>query len=124
MQINSIQEWLESFGEPVAETAFPPRDKKGNPNRISAPYIVYLDNADVDGSDDCNLFTSHDLTIERYSKDGNNARFDSFLWRSGLHFSRSKKWLSSEQLYMTVYNIKEEIIIKNGVDQNGNGCQS
>lgn len=121
MQLDcSIQEWLESFGEPVADTAFSPRDENGNIQSVSVPYIIFLDEIDVDGSDDTNLYSAHDLTIERYSQTGDNKKFDCFLWKSGLKFTRSKKqWLPSEQLFLTVYNITEPIITKNGVDKNG-----
>ena len=121
MQINgTIQEWLEGFGDPVADTAFPPRDKKGKPNKVSAPFNIFLDKSETDGSDDANFYTLHDLTIERYTQTSNTAEFERFLYRSGLHFIRSRTWLPSEQLFMTVYDITTEIITKNGVDEDVN----
>ena len=80
MQINgTIQQWLERFGKPVADTAFPPRDGKGRPNKITAPFIVFFDNAKTDGSDDCNFFTLHDLTIEYYTNTSNTDDFDIYI---------------------------------------------
>lgn len=116
----TIQEWLEQLGEPVAETAFPPRDKSGKPTKLPASYLIFLDEIEADGCDESNLFSAHDITIERYSPDGDNRKLESFLWKSGLHFKRgSKQWLSSEQLFMTVYYITDTIFIKNGVETNG-----
>ena len=121
MQINeTVQEWLESFGDPVADTAFPPRDKNGKPNKISAPFNIFLDKSETDGSDDANLYTLHDLTIERYTHTTNTADFERFLYRSGLHFIKSRTWLKDEQLFMTTYDITTEIITKNGVDDDVN----
>ncbi len=117
MQINgTIKQWLESFGKPVADTAFPPRDGKGRPNKITVPFIVFLDNAKTDGSDDCNLFTLHDLTIEYYTNTSNTDDFNKFLYDSGLHFEMSRQWLSSEQMFMTVYDIADSIITKERID--------
>ena len=116
----TIQEWLEQLGEPVAETAFPPRDEKGRPTILPSSYIIFLDEIDVDGCDEFNLYSAHNLTIERYSPKGDNRKLENFLWKSGLHFKRTpKQWLPSEQLFLTVYDITDTIITMNGVDFNG-----
>lgn len=116
----TIQSWLETLGEPVAETAFPPRDENGKPTKLPSSYIIFLDEIDVDGCDESNLYSAHDLTIEHYSPRGDNKKLECFLWKSGLHFKRGpKQWLPAEQLFLTVYYITDTIFTKNGVELNG-----
>ncbi len=112
--IKDIKLWLEEFNEPVADTAFPPRDKDGNPKEISVPFIIFLDDISSDGADGENNYTVHSLGIERYTSDGNDLPFDNFLKKSGLHFEKSKSWLKDEELFMTVYSLTDDIIIKEG----------
>lgn len=116
----TIQEWLEQLGEPVAETAFPPRDENGKPTKLPSSYLVFLDEIETDGCDESNLYSAHDLTIERYHPRGDNRKLECFLWKSGLHFRRGpKQWLPSEQTFMTPYYITDLIFTKNGVEKNG-----
>lgn len=116
----SIKEWLEQLGEPVAETAFLPRDENGKPTKLPSSFIIFLDEIDVDGCDESNLLSAHDLTIERYHSHGDNRKLECFLYKSGLHFKRGpKQWLSTEQTFMTPYYITDTIFIMNGVETNG-----
>lgn len=116
----SIQEWLEQFGDPVAETAFPPRDEDGNPIQLPSSYLIFFDEIEADGCDESNLFSAHDITIERYHPRGDNRKFECFLYKSGLHFKRGpKQWLSAEQTFMTPYYITDTIFIMNGVETHG-----
>lgn len=112
----TIVEWLKSFGDPVADTAFPPRKEDGTPNTVSIPYNVFLDKSETNGGDEVNLYTVHDLTIERYTQTAATKDFEQFLYQSGLHFIKYRNWLKEEQLFLTVFEITTEIITKNGDD--------
>lgn len=107
-----IEAWLSSLNHPVAETAFPPRDATGKVNKITAPFIVYLDKEEVSGSDDENFIISHDLTIEYYTKDKNTSDLRELIINSGLEFTSVTSWLATEQLYMTVFELSDVIIEK------------
>jgi len=110
----SVQEWLESYNSavPVAETAFPPRDANGRPNRVRCPFIVYLDDVTTEGGDFNNMVRFHDLDIEFYTEDGKDSAFTSWLYDTGLHFTRMQSYLPTEQLYMSTYSLEDSLTEK------------
>ena len=60
--INDVKAWLETTGEPVAETAFV--------DASAMPFIVFLDKKRRFGADNKNLMWTHMVTVERYTEDG------------------------------------------------------
>ena len=107
-----IKTWLETAGEPVANTCFPPGDVP------PLPYIVFTDTEDHGGGDMRNLVTSHDLRIERYSEtDDDNAALDALLNAKAIKFKKEKQWIVEDSRFMTVYfnmTLIEREVVNNG----------
>lgn len=104
-----IKVWLEQAGEPVAETCFPP----GTPGKDvpNPPYICFLDSADRGGADMRNLLTKHNLTVERYSDTSEyNSKLEALFDAAGLEYAREQTWLTTEDMYETIYTIKTPIM--------------
>lgn len=98
--------WLESAGEPVAETCFPPGDVP------PLPYAIFLDNADSGGGDMRNLLIKHNLTVERYSETPEyNTALEALFDVKGLEYTREQTWLPDpDDMFETIYTIKTPII--------------
>lgn len=111
-EITNIQTWLESLNHPVADTAFPPRTPTGAPQNISVPFIIYLDRQTVEGSDDKNLVIFHALQIEYYTETRNVSDLRDLLVSSGLHFTEETSWIKEEQLFMTLFDITDDLVEK------------
>lgn len=81
-------------------------------------YAVYLDHSTRRGSDDLNLITEHEYTIELYSyvpdqEAENNIEktFDTF----GINYEKeSRYWINEEQLYQVIYTFDFIEKIKRG----------
>ena len=103
--------WLESYDSavPVAETAFTPRDEAGRPRRIHSKFIVFHDDQDADGADLSTDYIAHDLTIELYTKDGNDRAFRDWLLRQDIHFQRRLIWLPTEQMFESIFYLTDTV---------------
>ncbi len=73
-------------------------------------YAVYMDSYERRGSDDLNLITEHDYTIELYSYTPDSeaeSSIEEALDSYGLDYSKQERyWLNEEQLYQVVYNFE------------------
>ena len=100
-----IKSWLETAGEPVAETCFPPGEAP------ELPYVVFLDSVERGGADMKNLLRRHSLVVELYSdtQDDNEALEAMFEDRA-LKYTKDRQWLSDEECYMTTYDLQTDMI--------------
>ena len=92
-----IKLWLESAGEPVADTAFI--------DAVPMPYIVFLDTVKSGGGDLKNVLKRHALTVERYTADGEGeeslmALFDA----QAIQYTKEKTWVKEIPYFMTTYD--------------------
>lgn len=101
-----IKTWLETAGEPVADTAFPPGDAP------ELPYIIFLDTTEHGGGDMRNLFHRHSLTVERYSEtDDDNTALEALFDAKALKYDKERTWLPDpDDMFETIYTIKTPII--------------
>lgn len=100
-----IRAWLESAGEPAAETCFPPGEAP-NP-----PYLVFLDSVERRGGDLRNLLRRHSLTVERYSKTADdNVALEALLDAAAIPYAKDKQWLSDMECYLTTYDLQTDLI--------------
>jgi hypothetical protein len=103
-----VKTWLESAGEPVEETCFPPGDVP------QLPYVVFLDTAERGGGDMRNLMKTHSLTVERYSETNDyNESLEALFDSKAIKFKREQQWVNSIECYMTTYEfdlIEREVI--------------
>lgn len=103
-----IKSWLETAGEPVADTCFPLDEVP------QLPYIVFLDTIQRDGGDMQNMMKTHSLTVERYSEiNDDNAALEALFDAQAIKYKKEKQWLSDEEYYMTTYDfdlIEREVI--------------
>jgi hypothetical protein len=104
-----IKTLLETAGEPVADTCFPPGEAP------PLPYVVFLDTTTRGGGDLRNLMTTHDLTVERYSESGDdNPALEAIFDAQSCKYKKEKQWLSDIECFMTTYSnillIEREVI--------------
>jgi hypothetical protein len=100
-----IKAWLETAGEPVAETCFPPGEAK------VLPYICFLDSVERTGGDMKNLLTRHSLTVERYSRTADdNAALEALFDAGAIPYTKDRQWLSDEECYLTTYDLQRDLI--------------
>lgn len=100
-----IKRWLETAGEPVAETCFPPGDAP------DMPYVVYLDDVSRGGADMQNATRRHALSVERYSNTpDDNTALEALFDVRALKYRKEKQWLQDNECYMTVYNLETDLI--------------
>jgi len=100
-----IKAWLETAGEPVADTCF----LRGEVPEL--PYVVFLDTITREGGDMRNLMYRHSLTVERYSNaDGYSTALEALFDTKALKYTKEKQWLSDMECYMTTYNLQTELI--------------
>lgn len=100
-----IKAWLDSAGEPVTETCFPPGEA------VPTPYIVYLDRIERSGADLHNLLRRHSLTVERYCDTSNdNPALEALFDAQAIKYAKEKLWLNDQECYMTIYNLETDLI--------------
>lgn len=100
-----IKAWLETAGEPAAETCFPPGDAP------EPPYVVYLDDSSREGADLRNGLTRHSLSVERYSYIADdNPALEALFESRALKYRKAKQWLSDMECYLTVYDLETDLI--------------
>ena len=99
-----IKKWLETAGEPVAETCFLPDEAP------PLPYIVFLDHTARSGADMRNLIRTHSVTVERYSNTtDDNAALEALFDTCTIKYTKYRQWLKSENCYMTVYDLQSDL---------------
>lgn len=107
MQIN-IKAWLETAGEPVADTCFVPGEVP------PLPYIVFADKVKPSGGDMQNLMKTHALTVERYNDTtDDNATLEELFDAQAIKYQRDKQWVTDMGCFMTTYDfdlIEREVI--------------
>jgi len=100
-----IKAWLETAGEPAAETCFPPGEAP-NP-----PYLVFLDSVERRGGDLRNLLRRHSLTVERYSgTNSDNAALEALFDAQAIKYTKDKQWLGDMECYLTTYDLQTDLI--------------
>lgn len=103
-----IKSWLESAGEPAADTCFPPGEAP------PLPYVVFLDAIKRGGGDMRNLTKNHSLTVERYCNTSNdNLKLEALFDARAIKYEKDKQWLADEGYYMTTYDfdlLEREVI--------------
>lgn len=103
-----IKSWIETAGEPVADTCFLPDEVP------PLPYIVFLDTIGRGGGDMQNMMRTHSLTVERYSEtNDDNIALEALFDEQAIKYKKEKQWLSDEGCYMTIYDfdlIEREVI--------------
>ena len=100
-----IKSWLETAGEPVAETCFPPGEAP------PIPYVVFLDTVTRGGTDMRNAIFRHALSVERYSKTtDDNTALEKLFDARALKYRKTKQWLSDMECYLTVYDLETDLI--------------
>ena len=92
-----VKAWLETVGEPVADTAFT--------DETPLPYIVFLDELQRGGGDMRNMMKTHSLTVERYSAvSEDNATLEALFDAQAIKYKRGERqWLANEECFMTPY---------------------
>jgi hypothetical protein len=110
--VPEVKTWLETAGEPVADTCFPPGDVP------PLPYVVFIDKIQRGGGDMRNLMKKHALTVERYSEDsGDNAALEALFDAGAIKYTKEKLWLQDpNDMFETIYdfNLIEREAIQNG----------
>lgn len=70
-------------------------------------YAVYMDDITTDGADRLNFVYTHDVTVELYERDPNDAleaAIEAELDAVGLHYRKQDRyWLQDVQRYQVVY---------------------
>ena len=103
-----IKTWLETAGEPVADTCFPPDEVP------PLPFVVFLDTVQCGGGDIRNMVKMHSLTVERYSDTtDDNPALEMLFDAQAIKYKKEKQWLHDEECYMTTYEfdlIEREVI--------------
>lgn len=94
--VNNI---LDTAGIRYRETRFP-RPPAGT-------YAVYMDDVSTDGPDGLNLIQTHDITIELYEPqpdDAAEAALEAAMDAAGLRWTKQARyWLQDEQMYQVIY---------------------
>lgn len=93
-----IKAWLETAGEPVAETCFtdPP----------ALPYVVFLDTVQRRGADLKNLLIEHDLQVERYCEtEDDNTTLESLFDDFPVEWEKDKSWDKDTGWFETIYTM-------------------
>lgn len=96
-----VKTWLESTGLPVEFVSFE--------KAPALPFIAYLENSNVYGSDSDNFLIERDLTIELYAKrpgTDSESLIEQLLDNKAFEYQKSTVWLPSERCHMIVYNFK------------------
>ncbi len=97
-----IKQWLiDGTGLPVANTAFI--------NKVSLPFIVFLEDRDTTGrgSDLKNDMADVGITIEFYSakiSKSNESKIEELLNEKSFKFKKNRTWLSDSNCFMTTYD--------------------
>lgn len=103
-----IKAWLETAGEPAADTCFPPDEVP------PMPFAVFLDTVQRGGGDMQNMIKTHSLTVERYSEIADdNMALEALFDAQAIKYKKEKQWLHDEECYMTIYDfglIEREVI--------------
>lgn len=96
-----IKTWLESTGLSVEFVSFE--------KAPALPFIAYLENRDVYGSDMENLLVEREITIELYAKrpgSDSESIIEHLLDEKAFDYQKTIIWLPSERCHMIVYNFK------------------
>lgn len=103
-----IKTWLETAGESVADTCFPPGEVP------PLPYIVFLDKVERGGGDMHNMMSTHNLTIERYSETvDDNVALETLFDAQAIKYKKDRQWVTDIGCFLTTYDfdlIEREVI--------------
>ena len=95
-----VNEILKASGVPFRETQW-----VGRPPETT--YAIYMDDVNVDGADDVNLISQHDITIELYESKADpkieKALENQFNVRGIKWTKQSRYWLTESQRYQVIY---------------------
>lgn len=99
MTLHEFRTLLEISGLPVAEYSFnrPP----------PLPYLVYLTDERVRGSDDLCSIVEYGLSVELYSKGIDRKaekKLEDMLQIRGMEYTKNRIWVDSEKFFLTRYN--------------------
>lgn len=99
-----IKSWIEKTGINAKELRFL--------KSPSYPYIVFVDDILVRGSDDMmKIITEHTTSIELYTKtinqDEASTKIEELILNDlGVDFTRRREWIEEESHFLTVYNFE------------------
>lgn len=100
-----IEESLGQTGEPIADTAFL------RSSTDSVPLIVYTDRQQRHGADLVNMYTTHIITIDRYSLDGvPNSKIQKMLDLAGIDYEYVKYYIMGDEIMQETYTLDPIII--------------
>lgn len=103
-----IKTWLETAGEPAADTCFTEDEVP------PLPYIVFLDKVVRGGGDMKNMTKAHSLTVERYNVTSeDNAGLEALFDAQAIKYQKDKQWVTDMECFMTTYYfelIEREVI--------------
>lgn len=95
-----IKQWLiDGTGFKVANTAFI--------NKVSLPFIVFLEDVDARGSDLENDLAEIKITVEFYStivSKENELKIEKLLNEKSLKYEKSRTWIETEKCFETIYD--------------------
>ena len=95
-----IKQWLkEGTGLPVANTAFI--------NKVTLPFIVFLEDIETQGSDLNNDLVERTFTVELYSSTISKIienKIEKLLNEKSIKFKKSRTWLDDEHCFETMYD--------------------
>lgn len=96
--MRDIKSWLEKTGLPVVEGF--------SPYPLSTPYIVFLENREMDGADSLNMFATRSITVELYVEKidlSAESEIEKLLDTEGIHYEKENAYVSSEKYWETIY---------------------
>ena len=95
-----VKQWLkDGTGLQVANTAFI--------NKVSLPFIVFLEDTETKGSDLHNDLVERTFTIELYSSTiskANENKIENLLNEKSIKYTKSRTWIDDEHCFETVYD--------------------
>ena len=95
-----VKNWLkEGTGLSVANTAFI--------NKVTLPFIVFLEDTEIKGSDLDNDIVDKSVTIELYSSTiskSNETKIEKLLNEKSIKYKKSRMWLDDERCFETMYD--------------------
>ncbi|SKA99781.1 hypothetical protein SAMN05443428_13810 [Caloramator quimbayensis] len=104
--LTDIKAWLETTGFKVAEERFlkPPQ----------LPYLIYIENKEIDGADDKNFIANRNITVELYTDKIDHAaeeKIETLLNEKAIKYRVNRTWIDSEKFYETIYefNLIEKV---------------
>lgn len=94
-----VKTWLESTGLPVKENHF-----KSPP---ALPYLVFVQDTRIRGSDSENCIVEREIDIELYSESidqTSDLLIETLLDAIPVEYSKNREWIGTEQFFQTTFS--------------------